>query len=188
MTKEEIIAQVPMQRVLEERGIKIARNGMCSCPFHGADRKPSMKIYKDGFRCFACGNSGNVIDFVMAYDNVPFKTAFVSLGGTYKTQTENERRMAEISRNRAKSMRDRKTKAEHDFKKEFSYCIALSRKAIEILEPMTDDWCFFQNELQKLLYYWEGKYCENEEVNELDVIRICGKVRQKISAITRLDG
>lgn len=187
MTKDEIIANVQMKQVLSERNIQIRRNGMICCPFHG-EKHPSMKIYKDGFRCFACGNSGNVIDFVMAYDNVPFKTAFISLGGTYKVQTERERKMAEMSRKRAKAERERKQGAEVSFKKELSYCISLVRKAIAILEPMTDDWCFFQNELPKLLHAWECKYELGEELNEVDVIGICRKIRQRITIITRLDG
>lgn len=173
-----------MKQVLAERYIQINRNGMCSCPFHGADKKPSMKIYKDGYRCFACGEHGNVIDFVMAYDKVPFKTAFVSLGGTYKTQTENERRMAEMSRKRAKAERDRAERSREEFKKELGYCMAITREAIKVLEPMSDDWCFFQNVYVQLCHAWECKFENNEEVDEIDVIRICRKVRQKISAIT----
>lgn len=109
MTKEEIIAQIPMNQVLAERSIQIRRTGMICCPFHG-EKNPSMKIYKDGYRCFACGEYGNVIDFVMKYDNVDFKTAFVSLGGTYSTSTLQEKINAEIRRKEVALKRTRRTK------------------------------------------------------------------------------
>lgn len=173
-----------MREVLESRGIRINRNNMCSCPLHGRDNHPSMKIFKDGFNCFACGANGNVIDFVMQYEGISFKEAFVSLGGTYARQSENERKIAEIKRNRTRSERETKLKAEKDFKKELSYCIALSRKAAEVLKPLSDECFFFRNKLMNLLHAWECKYIDGEEVDEIDVIRICREVRQKISAIT----
>lgn len=184
MNKQEILASVSMRQVLEERYIKIGRNNMISCPFHGTDKKPSMRIYRDGFRCFACGCYGNVIDFVMAYDKVPFKTAYISLGGTYETQTENERKLAEIRRKRAAKERERKEKAEAELKKELGDCISITREACRVLEPRTDDWCWFQNMLPKVLYAWECKYINNEEVNEIDVFRMCREIRQKLAAIT----
>lgn len=184
MTKEEIIQNVSIQTTIEGRGVRIDRKGMCSCPFHVADRHPSMKIYKNSFYCFACGARGNVIDFVMEYDHVDFKTAFIALGGTYKTQTEAERKVAELSRQRAKADRERKEKAEAEFKKELGYCMALAREACKVLEPMSEEWCFFQDILPKLESAWTCKYEKNEEVNELDVIRMCRQTRQRIAAIT----
>lgn len=43
-------------------GIKINKHNMCLCPFHG-DKHPSMKIDKY-YYCFACGEKGDVINFV----------------------------------------------------------------------------------------------------------------------------
>ena len=43
-------------------GIDVRRNGMACCPFHD-DRHPSMKV-DDRYHCFACGEDGDVIDFV----------------------------------------------------------------------------------------------------------------------------
>lgn len=43
------------------------------CPFH-PDHSPSMSVSRDKqiFRCFSCGASGNVIKFVMDYENITF--------------------------------------------------------------------------------------------------------------------
>lgn len=43
-------------------GIEVRRNGMACCPFHD-DRHPSMKV-DERYHCFACGEDGDVIDFV----------------------------------------------------------------------------------------------------------------------------
>lgn len=47
------------------------------CPFHGEDRKPSLKVYPDDnfFICFACGVKGSPIDFIIQYKNCSFKEA-----------------------------------------------------------------------------------------------------------------
>lgn len=183
MDREEILSSVYMPEILSRYGIKPNRANMCSCPFHGTDKHPSMKIYKDGFKCFACGEYGNVIDFVMKYENIDFKSAYISLGGEYATTTDKERRIAEMSRKRAKEERERKSKAEEEFKKELSYCISLCRACGENLEPFSDEWCFFANALPKLLEAWRLKYEEQEGVDEINVIRICRQVRRTIATI-----
>ena len=54
------------------------------CPFHD-ERTPSFSITPDGgaFKCFGCGASGDVIEFVMRAEGLDFKTAleFLSDGG-----------------------------------------------------------------------------------------------------------
>jgi len=182
MTKEEILAEVKMTTVLSERGIEVNRSGMCRCPIHG-EKNPSMKIYKDGFKCFSCGASGNVIDFVMQCDGVNFKTAFVSLGGTYQHTTEEERRAMERVRARRRAERQRQQSAEKDFKLTLSKTITFNRKAVEVLEPFSDEWCYLQNKLVYLLHVWETKYEQGEEIDEIYVLGICREVRQKINSI-----
>ena len=43
------------------------------CPFHD-DHNPSMSVSEDKqiYKCFVCGNSGNVFNFVMEYEKVSF--------------------------------------------------------------------------------------------------------------------
>ncbi|MBR1860876.1 MAG: DNA primase [Lachnospiraceae bacterium] len=50
------------------------------CPFHN-DHKPSFSVSraKQIYKCFACGEAGNVITFVMNYDNVTFPEAVRTL-------------------------------------------------------------------------------------------------------------
>ena len=93
MTVDEIKFQISMDDVLQMYGLKKARGGMCSCPFHGRDKHPSMKIYKDSFNCFTCHANGDIFSFVMKMDGCDFKTAFYKLGGSYKkNKTFSDRR------------------------------------------------------------------------------------------------
>lgn len=48
------------------------------CPFHG-DRRPSMMIDQDGFRCNSCGANGDIIEYVVCRDNISTREAIESL-------------------------------------------------------------------------------------------------------------
>ncbi len=60
---EEVRARVPTRRVALDYGLQIDRNSVARCPFHN-DSHPSMKIYNDGFKCFACGAHGDSVTLV----------------------------------------------------------------------------------------------------------------------------
>lgn len=57
---------------LEKKG----KNFFGVCPFHD-DTNPSMSVSSDKqiYKCFSCGASGNVFNFVMDYEHVDFKEA-----------------------------------------------------------------------------------------------------------------
>lgn len=46
-----------------------------SCPFHGPERTPSCAVYDDHYYCYGCSASGDIIDFVMHVEEVPFDKA-----------------------------------------------------------------------------------------------------------------
>lgn len=50
------------------------------CPFHD-DTTPSMSVSRDKqiYKCFSCGASGNVFNFIMEYEHVSFKEALMIL-------------------------------------------------------------------------------------------------------------
>ena len=70
------------EKVLSRYGIPLLKDGQkesqykAVCPFHD-DHKPSMKVNLDKkiFNCFACETSGNILDFVMEFDDVSLRTA-----------------------------------------------------------------------------------------------------------------
>ena len=47
----------------ERYGVSVNRQGKALCPFHN-DRHPSLYVADDHFYCFACGEHGDIIDFV----------------------------------------------------------------------------------------------------------------------------
>ena len=59
----EIKSRLNMKAVAEMYGLEVNKSGFCLCPFH-AEKTPSMKIYDDGFKCFGCGEGGDIIKFV----------------------------------------------------------------------------------------------------------------------------
>ncbi len=59
----DIKERLDMKDVLTAYGIEVNRSGFCLCPFHG-EKTPSMKVYEKNYKCFGCGESGDVIKFV----------------------------------------------------------------------------------------------------------------------------
>lgn len=55
---------------------KSGANYVALCPFH-TEKTPSFSVSrtKQIFHCFGCGEGGNVISFIMKYDNLPFTEA-----------------------------------------------------------------------------------------------------------------
>ena len=54
---------VSCREAAELYGVEGNHYGMALCPFHN-DRHPSLYVADDHYYCFACGEHGDVIDFV----------------------------------------------------------------------------------------------------------------------------
>lgn len=59
------------------------------CPFHN-DRHPSISVKGARWTCWACGASGDVIDFVKQYFCIGFRDAVVKLGSDFGIPVEAE--------------------------------------------------------------------------------------------------
>lgn len=70
--KNDIVDVASKYLTLNRRG----GNFWACCPFHN-EKTPSFSIKQDGqfYKCFGCGESGNVISLVMKMENVDFLTA-----------------------------------------------------------------------------------------------------------------
>ena len=182
MNVEEIKQTYTMPEIMARYSIKVDRNGFCKCPFHN-EKTASMKVNDRLAFCFGCGWGGDVIKFVQSYENIDFKEAFYKLGGTYHHENEQARKAAKMRFLREKQRKEREEKAERDFKKELSFCIAACRIIIDGLEPFSDLWCTCQNIYPCLVGAWEEKYINGLEVNEIDVLRKCREVRRGIDSL-----
>lgn len=179
MTTEEIKNSLPMSELMNRYGISINHN-MCSCPFHGKDKHPSMRVYSSSAHCFACGWNGDQIRFVQDMDHVDFKTAFYSLGGSYEHQENEKARIkAQWKLKESKNRREREGKADREFFNTLTESIDICRYAKEIYEPFSDEYCIASNKLPYLEYIYEEKYLRSKEINEISVYRECRKIRQR---------
>lgn len=79
----EIRSKIDIVDVIGERIPLTAKgkNYFGVCPFH-EDTHPSMSVSRDKqiYRCFSCGESGNVFNFVMKYDHKSFIEVIKELG------------------------------------------------------------------------------------------------------------
>jgi len=178
MTVEEIKQAVTMPSLLAERGIPVKRN-MCKCPFHGEDKHPSMRVYRDGFKCFACGESGDVISFVMKYEGIDFKAAYKALGGSYEHKNDHKERIAikrKFERQQAQKMNE--AAADRELRTALVDALEICRVGCEVYEPMSDQWCELKNALPVLDYYMV-LLNSGEEINKIDVFRKCRELKQK---------
>lgn len=154
MTSEEIKKTYDMQCIVEKYGFQPNRAGFIHCPFHKGDHGASLKIYKDSFYCFGCGKSGDIFTFVQLMDQVDFKTAFESLGGTYGKNTFESK----LAVYRRKKKQEERKKAEEKLRKKKelnSMLIDIYRDYIRCSEPFSETWCDCYNALQYQLYIHE---------------------------------
>lgn len=154
MTKDEIKEAYPMKKVAGMYGFRPNKSGFISCPFH-RENTASMKIYKDGYYCFGCGAGGDIFTFIMEMDNLTFKEAFISLGGTYE---EEEGFQSKLNRYRVRKERDMKKKQEENVriqKKLNNMLIDIYRKWYLKSEPFSRAWTDCYNALQYQLYVHE---------------------------------
>lgn len=55
--------RIDLQSVMEHYGTHFERTGNALCPFH-SDNHPSLSIKNERYKCWACGASGDMFDFV----------------------------------------------------------------------------------------------------------------------------
>lgn len=82
-TIDEIIRSVNIVDIVQRNGVSLKRAGKIHkgcCPFHG-EKTPSFVVYENTqtYKCFGCGEGGNVINFVMKKNNLSFYEAVQDL-------------------------------------------------------------------------------------------------------------
>lgn len=59
---------IPFSSVVDEFYQMKKKANKIICPFH-SDKNPSLHVYEDGFKCFACGEYGDSVDLIAALYN-----------------------------------------------------------------------------------------------------------------------
>ncbi|WP_418539766.1 CHC2 zinc finger domain-containing protein [Massilistercora timonensis] len=150
MTSDEIKKMYSMRDILMRYGIQPNRAGFIRCPFH-KEKTASMKIYKDSYYCFGCGASGDIFDFVCRMDNLTFRAAFLSMGGTYEKETFRDK----TARYHAQKQREQRQRQANDLeakRKLNNDLIDIYRDWYQRSEPFSDTWTDCYNALQHQLY------------------------------------
>jgi hypothetical protein len=78
---EEIKSRNPIERVIGGM-VPLNKKGMGRCPFH-EEKTPSFVVYHDTqrYKCFGCGASGDVVDFIQSTHRVSISEAIKILDG-----------------------------------------------------------------------------------------------------------
>lgn len=147
MTKEEIKQSVKMPEILSRYGLKPDRAGFICCPFH-KEKSASCKIYDDSFYCFGCGIGGDVFDFVMQYESVPFSTAFIELGGTYVSKKGKSRNQIRHEMRDIKSKKCNPAQDPNELE-QVEKNILMYETALKTFPPGSEEWYMCQFNLEK---------------------------------------
>ncbi len=85
-SKVDIVDVISSYLPLTQKG----KNYFGVCPFHD-DTNPSMSVSRELqiYRCFSCGASGNVYNFVMNYEHISFKEALALLANKAGIELKN---------------------------------------------------------------------------------------------------
>lgn len=87
---------------------KAGRNWTACCPFH-KEKTPSFSVSptKQFYKCFGCGEGGNVLSFIMKYEGLEFPDAVRRLASYVGMEVPEERSPAKArARERAKTLTD----------------------------------------------------------------------------------
>lgn len=68
------IRALDLKTALTHYGVQFGRNGFARCPFHD-EKTPSFKVHANKFKCFGCGATGDLIDFVRRKQNAGIAAA-----------------------------------------------------------------------------------------------------------------
>ena len=187
MTSEEIKRNYSMPEIVRKYGIEINNQGMCRCPWHGKDRHPSMKIYKDSFFCFTCEATGDIFTFIQRMDGSDFKTVFLALGGTYQEyKDERQKRIAKVKLKAEKAERQIKPvntpPTGGKLFKALTETIDLCKSLKDNEEVFSDKWCEAVNQLPYLEYLYQEIFCKEQDVTDgLYIYQQCRSIKRRLN-------
>lgn len=156
-----------------------------NCPFHDSKSRMSftVNLANGGFHCFGCdAKGGDLVDFVMRRENVPFKRAAQILGAWRDQIADTER--AELERSR--SERDRKADEEQARKDAEQRERINTRDLLHLVEGINRDSGLRLAEIQRgaeLQYQDEAECCWALLGLSLDCIRNLESEYWKLSGL-----
>lgn len=157
-------SSVTMRQIAEMYGYKVTRSGFISCPFHGEDKHPSMKVYDGdrGYNCFVCHRGGDIINFVKEHDGLDFEPAVRLIANYFGIPvSDGEKKLSQADRERIqkrKAEREAKQREEKERQQRLTYLSERLRilEAIQSrCEPLSYVWCGAEQNKVKHQHEWE---------------------------------
>jgi hypothetical protein len=127
------------------------------CPFHTEYKSPSFKV-KQGdtkFKCYGCGQYGDVIDFIGQMENKGFKEVVEGLGSGYLLQVADPKKALEIQAG-IKAENERK-RAEQEAERQ--------KTAQERLAALTGKVDWYHSQVGQALNYWHSQGLTDYTIN-----------------------
>ena len=141
--------------IIESAGIELKRSGsrhVGFCPFH-AEKTPSFYVFNNQrFKCFGCGEHGDVIDFMQKHYDLSFPDALKHLGieqGCITTEMKAEIERRKIERQKAEA----KKQFRFDLQNTLLILISATKKVANSFKTI-DEFEKYVNILQPLAW-WE---------------------------------
>ena len=160
MKSDEIKSRLTIYDILNYYHIKPNSFGFFCCPFH-AEKTPSFKVYSNGkWKCFGCGKSGDLIDFVAEYENTDIKKAIqiisdrFGLGLDRELSYEQKKRYALEQQRRDFLTYCRQRDAENKKNMFIKLCEHLNKMRVELLrlDPISSEWWNLFQKMESLDY------------------------------------
>ena len=169
VTNKDLKRMYSIREILSRYSVKVNHKGFCNCMFH-SEKTDSMKVYENSFYCFGCGASGDIFTLVSHFEECNFQEAFVKLGGNYADKDD----FAAVQKQKSNKFEAEKQRQEELLKLrqklQLSELIDYFYKLSKEFEPLSDGWCKCQNYMFNLLYAWEEKYINREDVNVRGIV------------------
>ncbi len=136
----ELKRNIDLASIVMDAGVELKQRGTryCGlCPFHN-EKTPSFYIFSDQhFKCFGCGVSGDVIDFVQKLHGLSFQDALKHLGieqGRITPKVKQDIEKRELKKQKA----DEDKQFEADLTYTLSLLIDATHKAAKAIKTVDD--------------------------------------------------
>ena len=159
---DEIKNRLTMDDIFAAYGFEPDRGGFIRCPFH-SEKTPSLSAYDHGqkWKCFGCGEQGDVIFFVMKLFGLNFGQAVLRINEDFGLglggRRPNRRKAAELSRKKAEqeagSMEQKRLLNEMSAYRRTLWNIVLNQRPKSMEEQPSKDFVFALKEIDYLDYY-----------------------------------
>lgn len=137
------------------------------CPFHNERTVGGFRVFKDGYKCFSCGEQGDIIDWRMARAGETFQQATAALNGgqalTQPDPQEAAKRAAERAKQAERELQEKIDQAQRALEE-----LRRARSWLEYHQNTNmDDWAWSRELWRErgiddfFIDFWQLGYCED---------------------------